>query len=266
MFYFNYKMNFDKCIFSNNRVTGSNSALFSQCDSLKLRQCLLYSNSGSIINNFTLSTYSTTITGSTIAGNTNSGIIKNITAVKVINSIITDTITTNISANYSLLKIDPANLAGSSLHCILNRDPMFVDSVSHDYHLKGYSPAIDASDPSYPIGEEFQHCVSLRDNIIVDMGYYGDSPEATCKKQSTAVMDITGNMRRNLYIGEIVFDSLLIKNSSTTDTVITYDTTAVTSDISGLSCLLVSPNYTLLTPGDSCRLFMRHEGKTAGNV
>ncbi|NLG16323.1 MAG: choice-of-anchor D domain-containing protein [Fibrobacter sp.] len=262
------RMVFDSCQIHHN----VSSYIFARCNNLYLKQCLIYSNSGIIIlDKSTL--YPTTITGSTIANNFNDGAVSTDDTIRVINSIITDTLFYGLSfqtkarveGRYSLMKLNPSRLLPSSRLCILNRDPLFINPSLDDYHVHPYSPTIDAGDPDSSNTRENQYCYGPNDNIVVDMGYYGNSPGATCKMKSSAEMGITGTMRPILYIGEIAYDTLKVTNAGPTDTIITYDTAAVTTEISGLTCLRVSPNYTLLKPGDSCLVFLRHEGTASGN-
>lgn len=52
--------------------------------------------------------------------------------------------------------------------------PYFVDPTNGDYHLKSYSPCIDAGDPASPFSLEPQP-----NGGRIDMGAYGNTPEAT---------------------------------------------------------------------------------------
>jgi hypothetical protein len=262
------KMTFVGCQLHDNIIAlptpEDNGALFVGCYNLQLQRCLIYANTGRIIDNV-FSSYPLSISGTTIANNNASVIIRNLGTATVINSIIIDRITANTNATYSLLNIDPVNLGVPATGCIVNRDPLFANAAAHDYHLNGYSPAIDAGDPTSSNDYEDQHCQYLNDNHVVDMGYYGNTPEATCRKQSGATMQISGSPRPNLFLNEIVFDTLVIKNTSPVDTIVTYDTDSVTSSGSGMSCLSVSPNFTALKPADTCRIILRHTGLTSGD-
>jgi hypothetical protein len=53
-------------------------------------------------------------------------------------------------------------------------DPHFVDPDNGDYHLKSWSPCIDAGDPSFPFSSEPEP-----NGGRIDMGAYGNTPEAT---------------------------------------------------------------------------------------
>ncbi|MDP2898564.1 MAG: right-handed parallel beta-helix repeat-containing protein, partial [bacterium] len=57
----------------------------------------------------------------------------------------------------------------------LTYHPYFVDASHGDYHLTSWSPCIDAGDPGCPFSEE-----PLPDGGRVNMGAYGNTPEATC--------------------------------------------------------------------------------------
>jgi hypothetical protein len=53
-------------------------------------------------------------------------------------------------------------------------DPSFVDKPNNDYHLKSYSTAIDAGDPSFPYINE-----PSPNGSRIDIGAYGNTTEAT---------------------------------------------------------------------------------------
>ncbi|MDP2895777.1 MAG: hypothetical protein Q8Q12_04370 [bacterium] len=58
----------------------------------------------------------------------------------------------------------------------ISLDPHFVDPDNGDYHLRSWSPCIDAGDPSSPFSNEPEP-----NGARVDMGAYGNTPEATSK-------------------------------------------------------------------------------------
>ncbi len=59
-------------------------------------------------------------------------------------------------------------------------DPHFVDPDKGDYHLKSWSPCVDAGDPSFPFSDEPEP-----NGGRVDMGAYGNTPEATSRSPDT---------------------------------------------------------------------------------
>jgi len=58
--------------------------------------------------------------------------------------------------------------------------PYFVDAKNEDYHLKSWSPCIDAGDPTSPFFLEPQP-----NGGRINMGAYGNTPEATSKSPDT---------------------------------------------------------------------------------
>ena len=58
--------------------------------------------------------------------------------------------------------------------------PYFVDALKGDYHLKTYSPCMDAGDPTSPFSQEPEP-----NGGRIDMGAYGNTPEATSKSPDT---------------------------------------------------------------------------------
>ncbi len=61
-------------------------------------------------------------------------------------------------------------------------NPYFVDAANGDFHLRSWSPCIDAGDPASPFFNEPQP-----NGGRVDMGAYGNTPEATSKSPDTDV-------------------------------------------------------------------------------
>jgi hypothetical protein len=59
-------------------------------------------------------------------------------------------------------------------------NPHFVDADNNNFHLQPWSPCIDAADPAYPFSEEPEP-----NGGRVDMGAYGNTPEATSKSADT---------------------------------------------------------------------------------
>ncbi len=59
-------------------------------------------------------------------------------------------------------------------------NPHFVDPEKGDFHLRSWSPCIDAGDPSSPYSNEPQP-----NGGRVDMGAYGNTPEATSRSPDT---------------------------------------------------------------------------------
>ncbi len=58
--------------------------------------------------------------------------------------------------------------------------PYFVDASGGDYHLRSWSPCIDAGDPSSPFSKEPQP-----NGNRIDIGAYGNTPEATPRSPDT---------------------------------------------------------------------------------
>ena len=58
--------------------------------------------------------------------------------------------------------------------------PHFLDPANGDYHLRSWSPCIDAGDPSSPFSEEAEP-----NGARIDIGVYGNSPEATSRSPDT---------------------------------------------------------------------------------
>jgi hypothetical protein len=58
--------------------------------------------------------------------------------------------------------------------------PYFQDPSNGDFHLKSYSPCIDAGDPASPFAKEPEP-----NGGRIDMGAYGNTPEATSKSPDT---------------------------------------------------------------------------------
>ena len=63
--------------------------------------------------------------------------------------------------------------------------PYFVDAEAGDFHLLSWSPCIDAGDPASPYANESQP-----NGGRVNMGAYGNTPEATCKSPDTDADDL----------------------------------------------------------------------------
>jgi hypothetical protein len=59
-------------------------------------------------------------------------------------------------------------------------NPYFLDATAKNYHLKTWSPCIDAGDPMAPFSEEPEP-----NGGRVDMGAYGNTPEATSKSRDS---------------------------------------------------------------------------------
>ena len=55
----------------------------------------------------------------------------------------------------------------------INGNPLFVDRDNNDYHLKSYSPAIDAGDPSFAYSNE-----PSPNGSRINIGAYGNTDEA----------------------------------------------------------------------------------------
>lgn len=83
-------------------------------------------------------------------------------------------------------------------------DPLFVDEANGDFHLSNNSPAIDAGDPADDYSEE-PSCGGA--NTRIDMGAYGNTPEATCKEQNDVrpAKRLGLPMQRSLAHGSEVF-------------------------------------------------------------
>jgi hypothetical protein len=62
----------------------------------------------------------------------------------------------------------------------INYNPYFVDEENGDFHLKPRSPSIDAGDPDSPFSNE-----PLPNGGRIDLGAYGNTPEATSKSPDT---------------------------------------------------------------------------------
>jgi len=60
-------------------------------------------------------------------------------------------------------------------------DPIFRDEANGDFHLEPTSPGIDAGDPAADYSLE-PACDGQ--NTRINMGAYGNTPEATCKQNS----------------------------------------------------------------------------------
>ncbi len=58
--------------------------------------------------------------------------------------------------------------------------PYFVNAANGHFHLKSWSPCVDAGDPSSPFSEEL-----TPNGGRIDMGAYGNTPEATSKSPDT---------------------------------------------------------------------------------
>jgi len=78
----------------------------------------------------------------------------------------------------------PGGFVGCSGEGVLSTDPEFVNPSGGDLHLQPTSPAIDAGDPTDDYSLE-PTCDG--NNTRINMGAYGNTPEATCKQQA-AVM------------------------------------------------------------------------------
>ncbi|MDP2895871.1 MAG: right-handed parallel beta-helix repeat-containing protein [bacterium] len=72
---------------------------------------------------------------------------------------------------YSCVRFWSGGGVGNTAHY-----PYFVDAGKGDYHLKSWSPCIDAGDPASPFSLEPQP-----NGARIDMGTYGNTPEATPK-------------------------------------------------------------------------------------
>ena len=62
----------------------------------------------------------------------------------------------------------------------ISPNPHFVDPENGDFHLRSWSPCIDAGDPASPFSNEPEP-----NGGRVDMGAYGNTPEATSKSADT---------------------------------------------------------------------------------
>jgi len=102
-------------------------------------------------------------------------------------------------------------------------DPLFADTGGGDFHLQPTSPAIDAGDPTDDYSLE-PTCDG--NNTRINMGAYGNTPEATCKQQA-AVMPraqrMTGQaalVRGHVYSlrGRYLGSASSVQNHSSTST------------------------------------------------
>lgn len=88
-------------------------------------------------------------------------------------------------------------------------DPLFVNTTHDDYHLKGNSPCIDAGNPFDPYSLEPQP-----NGNRINMGAYGNTPEATHSFDIIVENDLTTNTIWNGYV--IVVDDVSTAGNSLT--------------------------------------------------
>lgn len=80
----------------------------------------------------------------------------------------------------------------------INTDPCFVNGGEGDYHLRPDSPCIDAGDPNSDFGLEPEP-----DGGRINIGYYGNTPEATSKY---GLVLQSYNLVSRTRVGRTVFD------------------------------------------------------------
>lgn len=83
----------------------------------------------------------------------------------------------------------------------ISLNPYFVDPENGDYHLKSWSPCIDAGDPSSDFWDEPQP-----NGLRIDMGAYGNTPEATCKSADTDSDELPDDWEME-WFGNLGFDA-----------------------------------------------------------
>lgn len=88
-------------------------------------------------------------------------------------------------------------------------DPFFVNTIHDDYHLKGNSPCIDAGNPFDPYSLEPQP-----NGNRINIGAYGNTPEATHSFDIIVENDLTTNTIWNGYV-IVVYDVSTAGNSLT---------------------------------------------------
>jgi len=92
----------------------------------------------------------------------------------------------------------------------INVEPQFVDANSGDYHLLPDSPCINAGDPASDFGLEPEP-----DGGRINMGAYGNTPEATCKG---GLVLQSYNLVSKTRVGRTVFEyiyTMTLNNNST---------------------------------------------------
>ncbi len=152
-----------------------------------------------------------TITNCTIVGNALSGI--SCYKPTITNSILWDNSPEQIVDYSGIGSVTYSDIQGGySGTGNIDEDPCFVDADSNDYHLLPDSACIDAGDPCSYFGVEPEP-----DGGRINMGAYGNTPEATCKYG--LVLQSYNRVSRTR-IGRTIFDyefTVTLNNNSDSD-------------------------------------------------
>ncbi|MCB0520246.1 MAG: right-handed parallel beta-helix repeat-containing protein, partial [Saprospiraceae bacterium] len=93
----------------------------------------------------------------------------------------------NIATQIPNLDITFSNIEGGlSGTGNINTNPIFLNASIHDYHLHPSSPCIDTGDPADTYGNE-----PLPNGGRINMGFYGNTPEATSFDPTTIIIDFS---------------------------------------------------------------------------
>jgi hypothetical protein len=177
---------------------------------LTLVNCQIYDNGNDVINNYN---NKVRIENSTLESN---GVNSQNTIIK--NTILTQTYPGQFYCGRWTLFIDHSiirnigNVEWTSTANLYEVDPRFANPAAGDFHLLPNSPAIDAGDPGSDFSGE-PACPA--GNRGIDIGAYGNTPEATCISNHAKMVFEPTAFSRRLLGGEIRFDTLKVRNAGT---------------------------------------------------
>jgi C1A family cysteine protease len=175
------------CVFSNNSAERGGGMDNDRVSSPTLTNCIFYDNSaengGGILNKADSSPILTNCTFSANSAQSDGGAISNneSSSPTVTNCILWGNAAPSGAQIYND-GTSSATVRYSDIQGVwrgtgnTNADPLFIDASSGDLHLLPASLCIDAGDPSSYFGLEPEP-----DGARINMGAYGNTPEATCK-------------------------------------------------------------------------------------